>query len=105
MKRRDFIKGVAGVATVAVAAPVVAKRVVMGAPMPPTNFTETELEKVIQDHFGLAPVKAEGTSVEYDPFPSAEEMEQRRGAITEGSHPKNLWPGIDEYFRKAYEKF
>jgi hypothetical protein len=36
-------------------------------------------------------VKAEGTSVEYDPFPSAEEMENRRKVITEGRHPTDLW--------------
>jgi hypothetical protein len=86
MKRRDFLKGVAGVATVAVAAQASAKV----AKLP--TIPKADLLNPTNTGFGLAPVKAEGSSVAYD----------RAGLITKGNHPIDLWPGIEEWFKKGY---
>ena len=82
MKRRDFIKGL-------VAVPVVAKMGVEAVANPKTGSFQTDGGLAMPKKVGLAPVKAEGATIEYD---------------TPMNAAKALWPGIDKWYAKEYSK-
>ena len=61
MKRRDFIKGL-------VAVPVVARIGVEAVAKPKTHgFNRATTATLVDHEMGLAPVKAEGATIDFDP--------------------------------------